>query len=130
MAPMLLPPDEIVARARALIGARFRPQGRTAAEGLDCVGLAALAIDAGNVPCDYALRGSSVQRLRDELKAAGLTATEHMAPGDILTFAPRQDQLHLGIFTGTGLVHGDAGLRQVVERPLPLPWPVLGIWRA
>ena len=122
-------PDEIVARARGLIGTRFRPQGRTAADGLDCIGLAALAIDAGAVPRDYALRGGSALRLAEQMREAGLAAVENMEPGDVLTFAPRRDQLHLGIFTGSGLVHGDAGLRRVVERPLPLPWPVLGIWR-
>ena len=122
-------PDQIVASARALIGTRFRPQGRTAAEGLDCIGLAALAIDARNVPRDYALRGSSSRRLIDELQAAGLAAADSMAPGDVLVLSPGPEQLHLGIFTGNGLVHGDAGLRRVVERPLPLPWPVLGIWR-
>ena len=122
-------PDEIVARARALIGVRFRPQGRTAAGGLDCVGLAALAVGARDVPCDYPSRGGSPLRLAEELTAAGLTPVETMAAGDVLTFAPRPDQLHLGLFTGTGLVHGDAGLRRVVERPLPLLWPVLGIWR-
>lgn len=121
--------DEIVARARTLIGTRFRPQGRTPAEGLDCIGLTALAIDARNVPRDYALRGSPARRLIAGLEAAGLGATDTMAPGDVLAFAPRQDQLHLGIFTGTGIVHGDAALRKVVERPLPLPWPVLGIWK-
>ena len=126
---MHLPPDAIVVRARALIGTRFRPQGRSAAEGLDCVGLVALAIDARNVPRDYALRGGTAQRLAAELTAAGLEAAGRMAAGDVLAFAPRQDQLHLGIFTGAGLVHGDAALRRVVERPLPLPWPVLGIWR-
>ena len=122
-------PDEIVARARGLIGTRFRPQGRTAAEGLDCIGLVALAIDAGTVPRDYALRGSASDRLVEGLKAAGLGAAASMAPGDVLVLAPGPAQLHLGIFTGTGLVHGDAGLRRVVERPLPFPWPVLGIWR-
>ena len=122
-------PDEIVARARELIGTRFRPQGRTAAEGLDCIGLAALAIDAGTVRRDYALRGSASDRLVEGLKAAGLGAAASMAPGDVLVLAPGPAQLHLGIFTGTGLVHGDAGLRRVVERPLPLPWPILGIWR-
>ena len=122
-------PDEIAARARGLIGTRFRPQGRTAAEGLDCIGLVALAIDARNVPRDYALRGHASDRLVEELKAAGLVAAASLAPGDILVLAPGPAQLHLGIFTGTGLVHGDAGLRRVVERPLPLPWPVLGIWR-
>jgi cell wall-associated NlpC family hydrolase len=122
-------PDEIVARVRRLIGTRFRPQGRTAAEGLDCIGLVALAIDARNVPRDYALRGNASGRLDEGLKAAGLTAAASMAPGDVLVLAPGPMQLHLGIFTGTGLVHGDAGLRRVVERPLPLPWPVIGIWR-
>lgn len=123
-------PDDIVGRARALIGTRFRPQGRSSAEGLDCVGLAALAVDARNVPRDYALRGNPGSRLSDGLKAAGLSAVDEMVAGDVLVFAPGPGQLHLGIFTGTGLVHGDAGLRRVVERPLPLPWPVLGIWRS
>jgi hypothetical protein len=53
-----------------------------------------------------------------------------MAAGDVLVLAPRRDQIHLGVFTGIGLVHADAGLRRVVERPLPLPWPILGIWRS
>jgi cell wall-associated NlpC family hydrolase len=124
-----LRPDEIVARARGLIGTRFRPQGRTVAEGLDCIGLVALAIDARNVPRDYALRGNARGRLAAGLKAAGLAAAEGMAPGDVFVLAPAPAQLHLGIFTGTGLVHGDAVLRRVVERPLPFPWPVLDIWR-
>jgi cell wall-associated NlpC family hydrolase len=127
---MLPRPEEIVARARALIGTRFRPQGRSAVEGLDCVGLAALAIGTRAVPRDYALRGSSLRRLTDELQRVGLSAVDNMAPGDVLVLRPGPVQLHLGIFTGTGLVHGDAGLRRVVERPLPLPWPVLGIWRS
>ncbi len=123
-------PDAIVGRARALIGTRFRPQGRTVEDGLDCIGVAVLAIDVRPVPRDYALRGNPVRRLATELEAAGLTAVDEMAPGDVLVFAPGAAQLHLGIFTGSGLVHGDAALRRVVERPLPLPWPVLGIWRA
>lgn len=126
---MPLGPDEIVARARALIGTRFRPQGRPAADGLDCIGLAALAIGASEVPRDYALRGNPARRLAAGLETAGLSAAERMAAGDVLAFAPGPAQLHLGIFTGTGLVHGDAGLRRVVERPLPFPWPVIGIWR-
>jgi hypothetical protein len=122
-------PDEIVARARALIGARFRPQGRTFADGLDCIGLVAMATDGRNAPCDYALRGCPASRLEEELVAAGLAPVATMAAGDVLVLAPRRDQIHLGVFTGIGLVHADAGLRRVVERPLPLPWPILGIWR-
>ena len=127
--PSIPRPDEIVARARALVGTRFRPQGRMAADGLDCIGVAALAVDARNVPRDYALRGGSAARLTAELRAAGLSAVSEMAAGDVLILAPGPGQLHLGLFTGNGLIHGDAGVRRVVERPLPLPWPVLGIWR-
>jgi cell wall-associated NlpC family hydrolase len=126
-----MPPhaDEIVKRARALTGTRFRPQGRSAADGLDCIGLVALAIDARIVPSGYMLRGGSALALAEGLAAAGLRQAEGMAPGDVLAFAAGHGQLHLGIFTGSGLVHGDAGLRRVAERPLPFVWPLLGIWR-
>ena len=36
--------DRIVAAARDLVGVRFRLQGRSRASGVDCVGLAALAL--------------------------------------------------------------------------------------
>jgi cell wall-associated NlpC family hydrolase len=127
---MRLLADEIVKRARALTGTRFRPQGRSPADGLDCIGLVALAIDAGTVPGDYALRGGTVRDLDAGLAAAGLRPADCPVPGDVLVFAPGHGQLHLGVFTGSGLVHGDAGLRRVAERPLPFPWPLLGIWRA
>jgi len=121
--------DIIVARARALIGVRFRPQGRSCASGLDCIGLAAAAVAATNVPRDYTLRGSSPERLAAGLAAAGLRKVEAARPGDVLAMLAGPGQLHLGIFSGGGLIHGDAGLRRVVERPGPPPWPVLGIWR-
>ena len=122
-------PDEIVAAARALLGIRFRPQGRSAPTGVDCVGVVALAVGAGRVPRDYALRGGSPERLAAELEAAGLRRVGAPRAGDVLVMAAGPGQLHLGVFTGTGLVHGDAGLRRVVERPAPLPWPIIHIWR-
>lgn len=121
-------PTEIVARGRALIGVRFRAQGRSAA-GLDCVGLVAHAIGASDVPRDYALRGASPARLAAELEAAGLRRAGTIRPGDVLVMNAGPGQLHLGIWSGAGLIHGDAGLRRVVERPGPPPWPVTGIWR-
>lgn len=121
--------DEIVAAARALLGIRFRPQGRSPETGLDCVGVVAASVGAGRVPCDYALRGGSPERLGAALEAAGLRRVETVRAGDVLVLAAGPAQLHLGIFTGTGLVHGDAGLRRVVERPAPLPWPIIHIWR-
>ena len=122
--------DEIVARARTLIGTRFRPQGRTRSGGLDCIGLVALAVGLRTVPADYPLRGGPPGRLARELKSAGFDQVREMQAGDLLALAPAAGQLHLGLFSGTGLIHADAGLGRVVERPLPLPWPVTGIWRS
>jgi cell wall-associated NlpC family hydrolase len=121
--------ERIVANARALIGVRFRPQGRSAASGLDCIGVVAAAIDAPSPPGDYALRGGSAARLGEGLAAAGLSPVAAARPGDVLMLVPGPAQLHLGILTEDGLIHGDAGLRRVVERPGPAPWPIAGIWR-
>ena len=121
--------ERVVARARALIGVRFRPQGRSTTGGLDCIGVAAAAIDARDPPRDYAMRGGSAGRLAAGLAAAGLRRVEAAVPGDVLVLAPGPGQLHLGIVTETGFVHGDAGLRRVVERPGPPPWPITSIWR-
>jgi len=121
--------DAIVARARALLGVRFRPQGRSRASGLDCVGLVAEAVGAAGVPRDYALRGSTPQLLAAGLAAAGLRPAEAARRGDVLAMHAGPGQLHLGIFSGNGLIHGDAGLRRVVERPGTPPWPICGIWR-
>ncbi|HYI48662.1 MAG TPA: peptidoglycan endopeptidase [Allosphingosinicella sp.] len=121
--------ERVVARARALIGVRFRPQGRSRTTGLDCIGVAAAAIESPSPPGDYALRGGSAARLAEELAAVGLRRVEEAAPGDVVVLAPGQGQLHLAVLTATGLVHGDAGLRRVVERPGPPPWPIASIWR-
>ncbi len=123
--------ERIVARARSLIGARFRPQGRRRDTGLDCVGVVAIALGVAAAPAGYRLRGGSTGRVEAGLRAAGLgpVAAPAMAAGDVLLLAAGARQLHLGIWTGAGLVHADAALRRVVERPGPPPWPVLGIWR-
>ncbi|WP_257215141.1 C40 family peptidase [Sphingomonas sp. R-74633] len=111
-----------------MIGVRFRPRGRTPEAGLDCVGLAGWAFGAA-VPGSYAMRSGDVARVRAIVAAAGLVAAQGRAPGDLVLFASGAGQLHLGIDSGTGLIHADAMLRRVVERPDPLPWPVLGRWR-
>jgi len=121
--------DRIVARARALVGVRFRPQGRARETGLDCVGLAAAAAGVEDVPRDYALRGNSLERLAAELEAAGLARVEVARPGDLLAMEAGPGQLHLGVLSTEGLIHGDAGLGRVVERPGPVPWPILSVWR-
>jgi lipoprotein Spr len=127
-----MPPraEAVVARARALIGVRFRPQGRSPETGLDCIGLVAVALGTGLVPGDYALRGTKRDRLEDGLQAFGLRRVEPGRAGDVLIMDAGPAQLHLGISTGAGLVHADAGLRRVVERSGDPPWPVLSCWRS
>ena len=121
--------DTIVARARALVGVRFRAQGRCAAGGLDCIGLAAAALELDGVRRDYALRGGRGARLAEELRLAGLAPVSCAEAGDLLVMQAGPGQLHLGIWTGAGLIHADAGLKRVVERPGSPPWPVAEVWR-
>ena len=118
----------IVARARALIGVRFRPQGRSREAGLDCIGLVAAAL-ATPAPDDYRLSGGSVARVAAGLHAAGMRPVEGSRPGDVLVLASGPGQLHLGVWTGEGLVHADARLQRVVERPGRPAWRVLSSWR-
>ena len=97
-------------------------------DGLDCVGLVALALRAGGysgeVPSGYSLRGGDLGVL-DRV----LVRVASAAPGDVLLMAAGPGQIHLGIRTAGGFVHADAGLRRVVERPGVPPWPTLGVWR-
>ena len=121
-----------VAAARAAIGARFRLHGREAETGLDWVGLAALALRAegfeGAVPSGYALRSGDGARVRRLLAASGLVEGEDARPGDLLLLRTGPGQLHFAIQTDGGIVHADAMLRRVVERP-GSSWPVIGRWR-
>lgn len=119
----------VVAAARGAIGARFRLHGRDPASGLDCVGLAALALGEDAVPSGYALRGGDPERVAAMIDARGLARVHDARAGDLLLCASGPGQLHLAIDSGTGVIHADALLRRVVERPGPVPWPVLCRWR-
>lgn len=118
----------VVAAARGAVGARFRLHGRDVTGGLDCVGLAALALGRG-APDDYALRSGDAVRTVAALREAGLIEVTEMAPGDLLLCRTGPGQLHLAIRTEQGIVHADAAARRVVERPGAVPWPVLSCWR-
>lgn len=114
-------------RARGAIGARFRLHGRTVEDGLDCVGLAALAY-AVEVPRGYALRSGDVARLTAGIAASGLVPARAARAGDLLLFRAGPGQLHLGISSEVGVIHADASLRRVVERPGVPPWIEIGRW--
>ncbi|GGA58798.1 NlpC/P60 family protein [Sphingomonas psychrolutea] len=122
-----------VAAARGAIGVRFRLQGRDPAFGLDCVGLAALAMRAagfeGVVPADYGLRGGDAAGLAARLDASGLVRGDAPRPGDLVLFESGPAQFHMAVLVPGGIVHADAGLRRVVERPGVPPWLMLGCWR-
>lgn len=122
----------IVARARALVGVRFRPQGRCREHGLDCLGVVAAAMEIGAelVPDDYALRGGEIGELEDGLVRAGfLSVPGEAEAGDVLIARSGPGQLHAVVLTPGGHVHAHAGLRRVVETPGVPPWSVLGAWR-
>lgn len=125
--------NAVVDAARAAIGAPFRLHGRDAATGLDCVGLVAAALRgggfAGAVPAGYALRSGHAARVMVLLDEAGLIRVHEARAGDVLLLRSGPGQLHLAISTGEGVVHADASLRRVVERPGSADWPLIGIWR-
>ncbi|MCA1198732.1 peptidoglycan endopeptidase [Sphingomonas sp. R647] len=117
-----------IERARGAIGARFLLHGRCVAHGLDCVGLAGLAYGIA-VPRGYALRGGRVAQVIAAAEAAGLVRVDDARVGDLLLLNAGAGQLHLAIASETGVIHADAALRRVVERPGVPPWPELARWR-
>jgi lipoprotein Spr len=130
---MSLRGQRIARRARALVGIRFRPQGRDPMLGLDCVGAAAAAAEIApdRLPADYALRGQHLAAIEHELCDLGFRPVpcDEAVAGDIVVCEAGPAQFHIVIRTWDAFVHADASVRQVVERPLPIPWPAVGAWR-
>ena len=119
--------------ARGAIGVRFRLHGREVEDGLDCVGLVAVALRGGGfegmVPSGYAMRSGDAAHVTAAIAGLGLIPVEDACEGDVLLLRAGPGQLHLAIGLGDGIVHADAGLRRVVERPGMPPWPVVGRFR-
>lgn len=120
---------DAVTIARRLVGVRFRLHGRDPAHGLDCVGLAALAHGCAAVPTGYPLRGGDPESFAATIRALGFVRRRAtLRAGDLLLLRPGPMQLHLGLWTGTTLIHADAGIGRVVETPGGPCWPVLSAW--
>lgn len=115
-------------RARSAIGAKFRLHGRRIDDGLDCVGLAGLAYGT-EVPRGYSLRSDDARAVIVGMAAAGLVRADDARAGDLVLFRAGPGQLHLAIQSEDGVIHADASLRRVVERPGVAPWPELMRWR-
>jgi hypothetical protein len=119
-------------RARALVGTRFRPQGRDAATGLDCAGLAmaAFGLPSADYRRDYRLRGDHRRELETVLaRDFRRLARGQCEPGDMMLLAVARDQLHLAIKTDAGFVHADAKLGKVVETPGDPRWATIAVYR-
>ena len=122
-----------VERARALVGARFRPQGRDPASGLDCVGLVlrAYAIPDAGVPRDYRMSGNEPDRIERQLRRFfGVVDCATRSAGDVLLCRICIGHCHLAVDCGGSFIHADARLRRVVEVPGSPPWPILAACRA
>lgn len=122
----------VAAAALEMVGARYRLQGRDPAFGLDCVGLAGLALRAAGcrdeIPGGYALRGGTASAMLALVDRQALIRVDRALPGDLMLFAAGPAQFHLAIKTVRGFVHADAMLRRVVERPGDAPWPMIAAW--
>lgn len=119
-------------RARTLVGARFRPQGRDPELGLDCIGLilCVFGLPADGVRRDYRLRGEHRREIVRGLSGPfRRVAAKIRRPGDVLLLEVARDQSHLGILTANGFVHADARLGSVVETPGSPPWPIVAVFR-
>lgn len=120
-----------VQRAQALVGTRFRAQGR-GEEGLDCIGVLLLTfgIDAHEAPRNYRLRGDHRSDVEQGLlKHFRRVAARELRPGDVMLMSVANDQLHLGVRTDCGFVHAHAGIGSVVETPGMPDWRMLSIYR-
>ncbi|KQT34664.1 hypothetical protein ASG29_00370 [Sphingomonas sp. Leaf412] len=124
----MTPGERGAAAAAACVGARFRVQGRDPATGLDCVGVAGIALRAGGwngrVRADYAMRTGDWGG-----EPEGLIACDGGRPGDILLCRAMPTQLHLAVRIAGGIVHADMAARRVVARPGDVPWPVVRAYR-
>ena len=129
----MTPAERAVAAGRGVVGVRFRLHGRDPAFGLDCVGVAGVAMRAagfsGDIPGGYALRGGDAATVAARLDASGLERGYAPLPGDLALFETGPAQFHLAVLVEGGIVHADAMLRRVVERPGTPPWPIIGLWR-
>ena len=124
--------EAIAARAMTQIGTPFRLHGRTPDVALDCVGLVAYAIGAGEVIRDYSLKGTKIDFILSYMDSVGLhslTPSTRICDGDIAIAVCSPSQFHLMVRAADGWVHSHAGLRKVVHTPGASPWPIVAVRR-
>ncbi|MET0240643.1 MAG: peptidoglycan endopeptidase [Sphingobium sp.] len=125
--------DAIAAAALALVGVPFRLHGRCAQMGVDCVGLALLALRRAGLnvpePPPYRLRAGDAPMLPRWMHEAGFVAVGGRCVGDLVAVRVGALQPHLMVDGGDVAVHAHAAIGRVVAMPMPGEWPELSRWR-
>lgn len=128
--------SRIVEQARKALDVRFRHQGRSPVEGLDCIGLVIWTMrelglsdyDYGHyaaIPADAAPMTAELERLMERIPL------EQAKEGDVLRFNMAGVPLHVGIKTDIGVIHALSTRGKVVEHRLDEKWGrrVIEAWR-
>ena len=119
-------PDDIIAAARTALDIPFKHQGRTA-RGLDCAGL--LIHVPRKLDVDYTDAGGYGRTPSHGLLESmldlqpGIERVAAAQTGDILLMRFTGEPQHLGIFTGSALIHSWAQPGKVCEHGFVAPWP-------
>lgn len=128
--------SDVVAAARAWVGAPYRHQGRSRM-GVDCIGLVIVVVkELGLLPPEQP-PSNYTRRPRDgELEAY---VARHCIPIEnpeagcmvLMRWAPRAPASHVGILTPDNLIHAYGGNAKVVEHGFRSKWParVHSFWR-
>ena len=121
--------------AEGLVGSPFRLHGRDPEHGLDCVGVALVALRRCGIGAPdtggYTLRLGEPARFAQRARGYGFEpACGNLLPGDLVFLRPSPCQLHLAIVSMQGgIVHAHAGLRRVVHQPPIDDWAQQSHWR-
>ena len=124
----------MIAAARACTGTPFHHQGRLAGVGLDCIGLAVVALRAVGVSIDdrldYGVRPDGISLIA-ALEAHGARAVDTIAGGCIILIRYDHQPQHVAIATGPDtMIHSFAPAGKVVETLIGPYWRrrIVGIY--
>ena len=118
----------IIAAARSQLGVPFRHQTRLAGQYLDCAGLVMVVADrlgvAYEAPQNYARTPHNrlIEGVLDNQPGLMRVSLNERQAGDILSMRIGREPQHLGIFSGTTLIHCYEAVGRVVEHDLSADW--------
>lgn len=116
--------NQVVECARQYLGVPYHHQGRNRVSGLDCAGLVIVVGDdlgymiqdwEGYKPTPHAYTFKKVVE-------KNLVKYTELFPGAILMFRFATEPQHLGIFTGTTIIHAYSKVKKVTEHRYADVW--------